>query len=144
GHGLLHGYAEHGSGRVTRGRRILCSNRGRKRGCGRTVSTLLSRFVQRSIVAAATLWTLFCGLAEGLSVERAAQHAHFPQTLRSAYRTAAALQRNALGWRSWLSTKKPAASASTRPLGQLREHLTHALGQNPFEHRQFRNAVRLR
>lgn len=58
--------------RVVHGRRIFRSCRGRKRGCEGAVSTLLAPFIQRCVVAAVSLWAIFCGLAEGLSVERAA------------------------------------------------------------------------
>lgn len=144
GHGFLRGYAEHGNERVVRGRRILCSGRGRKRGCGRTVSMMLTHFVQRCVVTAVSLWALFSGLAEGLSVERAADKALFPLAPRSAYRTVAALKKRSLSWRSWLSeTSTPPASDSACPLGYLRGHLTLALGLFPFEHGQFRHACRL-
>jgi hypothetical protein len=91
GHGFLRGYDEKNSERVVRGRRILCSGRGRKRGCGRTISTLLTHFIEHCVVTAATLWALFCGLAEGLSVERAAENAFFPQTPRRSRSTRAVL-----------------------------------------------------
>jgi len=39
-HGFLRGYAEEGSDRVVRCWRIFCSNRGRRRGCGRTHSKI--------------------------------------------------------------------------------------------------------
>ncbi len=139
GHGFLRGYAERGSSRLLRGRRILCSNRGSRRGCGRTTSTLLARFIERCIVTAASLWALFSSLAQGLSVERAALETSFPQTLRSAYRCAAALKLRSLTWRSWLCERLFApASTSTRPFQQLRAHLTSALGETPFEHAEFR------
>lgn len=144
GHGFLQGYAERGSSQLIRGRRILCSNRGKKRGCGRTVSTLLSLFIERCSIAAATLWALFCGLAGGSSVARAAKETNFPQTLRSAYRRGAALKRRSLAWRSWLSVRTPTpASTSTRPLQQLRAHLTSALGARPFERPLFRQSSAL-
>lgn len=141
GHGFLRGYVEHGSERVVRGRRILCSDRGRKRGCGRTVSTLLTHFVERCVVTAVSLWALFSGLAEGLSVERAADKALFPLAPRSAYRTANALKKRTLSWRSWLSEMSaPPATDSARPLLHLSGHLTLALGLFPFEHSNFRHA----
>lgn len=144
GHGFLRGYVEHGSERVVRGRRILCSGRGRKRGCGRTVSTLLTHFIQGCVVTAVSLWAFFSALAEGLSVERAADKALFPLAPRSAYRTAAALKKRSLSWRSWLSeTSAPPASDSARPLQHLSGHLTLALGLFPFESGKFRHACRL-
>jgi MSHA biogenesis protein MshM len=39
---LLRGYAERASELVFRGRRVFCSNRGQRLGCGRTFSVLLS------------------------------------------------------------------------------------------------------
>src|SRR5690606_7047483 len=101
-------------------------------------------FVERCIVTAATLWALFSGLAEGLSVERAAEKSFFPHTLRSTYRTATALKRSALSWRSWLSvTSSAPTTASSRPLKQLRAHLTLVLGLTPFEDCNFRHACQL-
>lgn len=38
---------------------MFCSNRGRKRGCGRTTSVLLAAFVERFTVTVVTLWSLF-------------------------------------------------------------------------------------
>jgi len=144
GHGLLRGYAERSSDTVVRGRRVLCSDRGRKRGCGRTVSTLLTRFVERCTVVAATLWVLFGGLADGLSVERAAEKAKFPLDVRSAYRVSFRLKKQTLAWRSWLTSRVTAPeSAAQQPLVQLREHLIVAAGPKPFEQREFRCATRL-
>lgn len=144
GHGLLRGYAESSSERVTRGRRILCSCRGRKRGCGKTVSTLLSRLVRHCIVAAATLWTLFCALAEGLSVEQAADVSDFPLTLRSAYRVTRQLKTQALSFRAWLCARSaPPHSDSRHPLKQVCAHLKLELGPAPFLSPQFRCSVGL-
>ncbi len=139
GHGFLRGYSERSNIRLLRGRRIFCSNRGRRRGCGRTVSTLLSRFIERYVVTAATLWALFCRLADGLPVERAARETDFPQTQRSAYRCAASLKRQSFSWRSWLCTRQVAPpTTSVYPLQQLRAHLTAELGDAPFEQPEFR------
>ena len=144
GHGFLRGYDERSSEKVTRGRRILCSCRGRKRGCGKTVSTLLTCFVERCTALAATLWVLFSGLADGLSVERAAKEAKFPLDMRSAYRVAVRLKKQALTWRSWLSSRVAAPkSVSVHPRAQLREHLTLAAGPRPFESPEFRCDARL-
>jgi hypothetical protein len=56
GHGLLRGYAEHSSEVVVRGRRVLCSNRGQRPGCGRTFSVLLSTVVASFVVRTLTLY----------------------------------------------------------------------------------------
>jgi hypothetical protein len=56
GHGFLRGYAERGSELEVRGRRFFCSNRYRRRGCGRTFSVLLATVVARFVVRAVTLF----------------------------------------------------------------------------------------
>ena len=139
GHGLLRGYAEADCTRLIRGRRFFCSNRGRKRGCGRTVSVLLAHFVARFVATAATLWTLFSGLAEGLSVERAVAQDVWPLSGRSAYRLAVALRRASFRWRSLLMDWSPAPfSQSPEPLKQLKEHLLLHFSSDPFERLQLK------
>lgn len=54
-HGWLFGYAEVGSTRVMRGRRLYCSDRFRRPGCGRTFSVLLSRVLAGFTVTTQTL-----------------------------------------------------------------------------------------
>ncbi len=59
GHGFLRGYASNGRDQRLRGRRFFCSNRNRRRGCGRTCSVLLSIFLFRRTVRALHLWRLW-------------------------------------------------------------------------------------
>jgi hypothetical protein len=58
GHGLLRGYAERSSDVVVRGRRIFCSNRDQRPGCGRTFSVLLSTVPSGFMVRTLTLFAL--------------------------------------------------------------------------------------
>ena len=65
-HGTLSGCADAGSGRAVRGRRVFCSNRGRRPGCGRTATVwaagtirrlsrtarTVGRFLQRAVAGA--------------------------------------------------------------------------------------------
>jgi hypothetical protein len=56
-HGYLYGYSEQGdTNLIVRGRRLFCSNRHRRSGCGRTVSVLASAFLRGFIITAAALW----------------------------------------------------------------------------------------
>jgi len=56
GHGFLYGFSLDGKSRVKRGRRVLCSNRGHKSGCGRTFSILLPTNLRRHIVSTRLFW----------------------------------------------------------------------------------------
>ena len=111
GHGLLRGYEERGSELAIRGRRLFCSNRGRKRGCGRTTSVLLAAFIERFSVTVAAIFRLFLGRCRGDSVAGAAG-ATWPLSVRSAYRLAARLERSSLDWRALLSARLPAPSSA--------------------------------
>jgi hypothetical protein len=57
GHGFLRGYAEQGSEVVvrSRGRRVFCSNREQRPGCGGTFSVLLSTVLSGFVVRTLTL-----------------------------------------------------------------------------------------
>jgi hypothetical protein len=132
GHGFLRGYAEDSSDRVVRGRRFFCSNRGHRKGCGRTVSVLLANWISRFSVALITLWSLFCGLSNDLSVACAVGFG-WPQSMRSAYRLARRLRLSALAWRAWLCARSEAPRIlAHNPLAQVREHLICELGVSPF------------
>lgn len=67
-HGYLRGYRDDEDGRVIRGHRIFCSNRNRKRGCGRTFSVLLAGFIRHCVVTARTVWRILEGVLKGLCV----------------------------------------------------------------------------
>jgi hypothetical protein len=56
-HGYLRGYDESSTQRKTlRARRILCSNRNRRRGCGRTFSVWLADKIRRLSLTTRSLW----------------------------------------------------------------------------------------
>jgi hypothetical protein len=67
GHGLLRGYAERSSERVVRGRRIFCSNRGLRPGCGRTFSVLLTMVLSGFLVRTLTLFCFVTAVLGGLT-----------------------------------------------------------------------------
>src|SRR5690606_31982300 len=114
------------------GRRFFCTNRGRRKGCGRTVSVLLADSVSRFTVTVATLWSLFVALSQGHSVARSAG-LRWPLSMRSAYRLSRRLLLAALTWRAWLCARSEAPRVNLHgPLAQLREHLAHELGASPF------------
>ena len=74
-HDVVYGYGEGpGRGRVVRGRRVFCSNRGRRRGCGRTVSILKVHHLRGFIITAVALWRFFAAVAAGVSKRTAFEH----------------------------------------------------------------------
>lgn len=67
GHGYLRGYAERGQEREVRGRRLFCSDRGRRPGCGRTLSVKLATVVAGFVVRTLTLFRYASAVAFGLT-----------------------------------------------------------------------------
>lgn len=133
GHGFLRGYEERSSALCIRAKRFFCSNRGRRGGCGRTVSAFLSFFVPYFTIMTLSLWRFFHSLCDNLSVSIAAFNSHFPLGPRSAYRITIALKRASLNWRSWLERQGTCLlSSETSPLAQLRLQLLDKLGLQPF------------
>jgi hypothetical protein len=55
-HGFLYGFDDSSSRRTVRARRLLCSNRQARRGCGRTFSIWLADKIRRLSLTANTLW----------------------------------------------------------------------------------------
>ena len=58
-----------GDGRIQRGQRVWCSNRGQRGGCGRSFSLFLAEVLPRHTVNAAWLWKLLQRLLSGGSVK---------------------------------------------------------------------------
>jgi len=128
GHGFLRGYAEHGSERVIRGRRLFCSDRFLQHGCGRTVAILLDTVLRAFSVRTATLFTWVMTVAAGSSIRAAWRSAAQGFALSSAYR----LWHRVLGaqstWRTRLLTRcGPPESHSSEPFAQLLDHFWVAL-----------------
>lgn len=55
-HGFLHGYDETSPRKTVRARRVFCSNRKRRSGCGRTFSVWLADKIRRLSLSADGLW----------------------------------------------------------------------------------------
>lgn len=129
GHGLLFGYAEQGSERVVRGRRLLCSSRHRRTGCDRTWSVRIANVIAGFSVRAAALSNLLSAVVQGVG-RKATWAAQAPGlSTRSGYR----LWRRLLAAQSHLRTAlcslcPPPPSQDPRPIAQLLAHLEHALG----------------
>ena len=143
GHGLLRGYAEHGGERVIRGRRLFCSDRFLRQGCGRTVAILLDCVIPRFSVRATTLFDFTKVVVQGVTRRAAWLNAAVNAlSLSSGYR----LWERLLGAQCYLRTKltslsSPPASDTTEPLAQLLEHFASALGACRCSFEQFQSQL---
>ena len=70
-HGYLRGYREDSSEEEVRGRRVYCSKRGRRGGCGHTFSVLLAGVIRGFRISAESLWRFLCNVAGGMSPQEA-------------------------------------------------------------------------
>lgn len=130
GHGMLWGYAERAGELVVRGRRFVCSKRGRRRGCGRTFSVRLSNIIAGLTVRTNTLSRMLTAVTQGKSL-RSFWQAEQPigLCLRSGYRLWRRLLRAQPLLRTALHSKAPVPpSDDSRPLAQLASHLDIVLG----------------
>ena len=67
GHGELRGYDTRSTERIVRGRRLFCSNRYRRPGCGRTFSVLLPERLRGFVVPTTILACYVASVIDGLS-----------------------------------------------------------------------------
>jgi hypothetical protein len=76
-HGYMRGYDDSQSSVTTkRGHRIFCSNRNRRKGCGKTVSVLLAHCIKHSIFTAHSIWLFFSNALSGMSKRRSMGNVH--------------------------------------------------------------------
>ena len=129
GHGLLMGYAEHGEW-VVRGRRLLCSRRFRRSGCGHTFSVLLATVLAGFVARAGSVSRLLESVVAGGLCRKAAWEQASPGlTLRSGYRLWARLLAVQSRVRTVLcGVGPPPATTDVRPMAQMLAHLRQVLG----------------
>lgn len=127
-HGRLLGYAESSSERVLRGHRLLCSSRGQRTGCGRTVTIWLSTVLPRHSVGTATIFAFLTALAAGSCVA-AAWPGTSSMTLRTGYRIRFRIACAAFAIRTALLSRAPPPRVDSACADvQLLAHLRAALG----------------
>lgn len=112
------------SGRVLRGQRVYCSNRGKRGGCGRTFLISLAQVLPRYTMPAQLLWQWLLCLLEGASLKAAAESLRLPFVLETFYRAHRKLRRQLDRLRTRLCRQQePPMSARSNPLHQSLEHL---------------------
>ena len=124
-HGFLRGYSLLGTSSMIRGRRFFCSNRGRRPGCGRTVSVLLQMMIATFMVTTTLLASFVSSVVAGASRRaawRLASAGAFSE--RSGYRLWQRLCRAVTHLRTQLvRSQPPPHSRATEPIGQVVEHI---------------------
>jgi hypothetical protein len=124
-HSLLQGNDPvQANGRVVRGQRVFCSNRGRRGGCGKTFSLVLADVLSRHTLTATLVWRWLVELLAGLSVKAAVEKLRLPFALETIYRLRRRLQRGLDRVRTRLCRKLPPPTGQqVQPLWQTAEHL---------------------
>lgn len=138
-HGFLLGYG-FGSEIIQRGWRIFCSNRQRRRGCGRTHALLIAKYIYRRSVTTSTVTGFLKNLLTGFSLAQA-----WPvcaQSIECARQIWRAWKRSQTRIRSLLCSLAPAAlSHQSNPFVQTLEHLFNLFGSVSHFQLHFQKAL---
>jgi hypothetical protein len=122
-HGALRGLAEGAQGKdALRGGRFFCSNRGRRRGCGRTFGVLLASLIARATVRSRELWRFYLAKLGGASVLAAWESLHSGFSVEAAY----------AWWRRWrrgqFAVRLVLAQGRDPPKGEIAQALAGRFG----------------
>ena len=132
-HGFLRGYDESCPQRKTvRGRRVFCSNRNARRGCGRTFSVWIADKIRRLSLTAGALWRfLQRAVSGGIVAAIRAADCHLSE--RSLQRIWKRFDRGQSQIRTALSGRcpPPQLPAGARPAAQVLAHLQVAFPDAP-------------
>ena len=133
-HGYLSGYDEISYGKkVIRGRRIFCSNRFRRSGCGRTFSILKSNILKGFNITAATLWKFFNSIAHGMNKLQSFKKLKLPFSNTTIYRLYKRFKYQQANIRAVLSRMylKPKTCSNKNPIVQTILHLKLSFNHHP-------------
>jgi hypothetical protein len=122
-HGLLYGYAAYGAGTLVRGRRLLCSNRHRRPGCGRTVAVLLATVIAGCVVSTRVVSTLVEAVVKGGAPSSTGNVPVHPRSRSRLWQRLQGAQHH-LRTRL-LALAPPPSSTHSEPIAQLWSHLRH-------------------
>jgi len=109
-HGCLKGYSDSGQDKDERGKRVFCSNRNCRAGCGRTYSILLAYNLFRRMLNTLQLWAFISLISDGSSIKSAWQQT-CKLALETAYSTWTSFRKNQSHIRSRLSRHSAAPKA---------------------------------
>jgi hypothetical protein len=145
-HGVLTGFDDSSPRRTVRARRIFCSNRHRRCGCGRTISVWLADKIRRLSVTTRTVWTFLKRAVAG-SIAAAIRETDCPRCDRTFRRIWNRFQRGQSAIRTALLSRGPppegAAASSRRPAdAQVLAHLQSTFPQAECPIAAFQQATR--
>jgi hypothetical protein len=131
-HGFLSGYGDTNGHRTKRGHRIFCSNRNKCKGCGRTASLLLARFIKHFLFTTHTIWKLLANILSGLCKQKAMKDTSVPASQSAPYRLWKRLCSNTTHIRTCLSRiAGPPDTDSSIPEIQTVKHLETVFTGSP-------------
>lgn len=114
-HGVLTGFDDTNPPRRTvRAQRIYCSNRHRRRGCGRTFSVRLAHTIRRLSLSTRTLWGFLRRAVTG-TIAAAARDTNCPRSERTFQRLWRRFDRGQSAIRTALHTRGPPPEAPAEP-----------------------------
>ena len=140
GHGFVYGYGPGSASVAVTGRRLYCSSRRKRPGCGRTFMVALACQLWGRVATTMTLWALLNALLKGQTLYANERLKTCGLSLRSLYRLRARLVFALPQLRtSLLPCCAPPPSGSPDPLVQLAMHLLCAFpGDDPVRSWQMR------
>ena len=143
-HGYLRGYDDGSPPRQTvRARRVLCSNRNARRGCGRTVSVWLADKIRRLSLTTGTLWRFLHRAATG-SIGAAIRTSDGHLSDRTWLRIWKRFDLGQSQIRTALSGRcPPPALTAHRPAAQVLAHLQAAFPDAPCPIAAFQHALQI-
>jgi hypothetical protein len=115
-HGVLTGFDDRNPQRnVVRARRIFCSNRHRRQGCGRTFSIWLADKIRRLSISTRALWAFLQRAAVG-TITAAVHDANVPRSGRTFQRIWARFDRGQSAIRTALLGRGPPPEVTAEPV----------------------------
>ena len=145
-HGVLTGFDDSSPRRTVRARRIFCSNRHRRCGCGRTISVWFADKIRRLSLTARTVWTFLKRAVAG-TIAAAIRAADSPRSDRTMRRVWTRFQRAQSAIRTALLSRGPPpawpGASSRRPAAaQALAHLQATFPQADCPIAAFQPATR--
>jgi hypothetical protein len=128
-HGFLYGYDENNNEYgMTRGRRIFCSNRNKRTGCGRTINLFKSIIIKAFTITASTISRFLNNIAKGLNISVAFRLLNLKAGKSTPYRLFERFRSRQPEIRTTLSkiTKQPENLSYDDPVLQTIEHINNA------------------
>jgi hypothetical protein len=128
-HGFLYGYDEKIYNKtINRGKRFFCSNRNKRKGCGKTFSILKSNIIKGFIITTNSIWKYLNNLTKGISKKEAFNYTKIIHTDSTIYRLYNRFKLSQHNIRTLLTriSRPPQLKKTTKPVIQTILHLKDA------------------